>query len=580
MQRWLQYRRSAGMLRSSLNRSKTLNPSFQLDLIRPFSSSSSDPEFRKYAGYFVLVLGCGVATYFSFPFPENAKHKKAQIFRYAPLPEELHAVTNWSGTHEVYTRVFLQPENLEELEKIVRDAHEHGQKIRPVGSGLSPNGIGLQRAGMVNLALMDKVLEVDKEKKRVRVQAGARVSQLVDALKEHGLTLQNFASIREQQIGGIVQVGAHGTGARLPPIDEQVVSLKLVTPVKGTIEVSPDKDPELFYLVRCSLGGLGVVAEVTIQCVDRHELVEHTFVSSFNELRKNHKKWLGEYKHLKYLWIPYTDTVVVVRCNPFSKWKKPNMARKFGEEEAVRHVQYLFRQSLKKYSESPDEPDIDQLSFTELRDKLLALDPLNKDHVIKVNEAEAEYWKKSEGYRVGWSDEILGFDCGGQQWVSEICFPAGTLGSPSMKDLEYMEELKKLIEREDVPAPAPIEQRWTARSRSLMSPASSSREDDIFSWVGIIMYLPTMDARQRKEITEEFFLYRDLAQSRLWDKYSAYEHWAKIEVPKDKEELIDLQTRLRKHFPVDAYNKARKELDPKGILSNRMLDKLFPSSLS
>ena len=44
------------------------------------------------------------------------------------------------------------------------------------------------------------------------------------------------------------------------------------------------------------------------------------------------------------------------------------------------------------------------------------------------------------------------------------------------------------------------------------------------------MYLPTMDPRQRKEITEEFFDYRRLTQSRLWDEYSAYEHWAKIEV--------------------------------------------------
>jgi L-galactono-1,4-lactone dehydrogenase len=133
-------------------------------------------------------------------------------------------------------------------------------------------------------------------------------------------------------------------------------------------------------------------------------------------------------------------------------------------------------------AESKD-PAIDQLSFTELRDQLLALDPLDKDHVIRINKAEAEYWKKSEGYRMGWSDEILGFDCGGQQWVSETCFPTGTLAKPSMKDLDYMEELLQLIEKEDIPAPAPIEQRWTARSRSPMSPASSSEEDEIFSWV-------------------------------------------------------------------------------------------------
>uniref|UniRef100_A0A5B7ASZ1 Putative L-galactono-1,4-lactone dehydrogenase n=1 Tax=Davidia involucrata TaxID=16924 RepID=A0A5B7ASZ1_DAVIN len=569
------------------------------DLTRPFcsstsssssslsSSSSSDAELRKYLGYSALLLGCGVATYYAFPFPENAKHKKAQLFRYAPLPEDLHTVSNWSGTHEVQTRVFLQPESLQELESFVKDANEKKQKIRPVGSGLSPNGIGLTRSGMVNLALMDKVLEVDKEKKTVKVEAGIRVQQLVDEIKDYGLTLQNFASIREQQIGGIIQVGAHGTGARLPPIDEQVISMKLVTPAKGTIEVSKEKDPELFYLARCGLGGLGVVAEVTLQCVERQELVEHTVVSNMKEIKKNHKKLLLENKHVKYLYIPYTDTVVVVRCNPVSKWKgPPKFKPKYSKDEAIQHVRDLYWESLKKYrveefaakSADDNEPDINELSFTELRDKLLDLDPLNKDHVIKVNQAEAEFWTKSEGYRVGWSDEILGFDCGGQQWVSEICFPAGTLAKPSMKDLEYIEELMQLIEKEEIPAPAPIEQRWTACSKSLMSPASCSAEDDIFSWVGIIMYLPTMDSRQRKQITEEFFHYRRLTQAQLWDQYSAYEHWAKIEVPKDKEELAALQARLRKHFPVDAYNKARRELDPNRILSNNVLEKLFPIS--
>ncbi|MQM02490.1 hypothetical protein Taro_035254 [Colocasia esculenta] len=587
MLRFLQMRRcSAGALLRSPNPSPAAAPL----ILHPrafsaggtaSSSSVSDADVRKYLGYFALVLGCGAATYYSFPLPDGAKHKKAQIFRYAPLPEDLHTVTNWSGTHEVHTRVFLQPESIEELEATVREAHEKRSRIRPVGSGLSPNGIGLQRAGMVNLALMDKVLEVDKEARRVRVQAGARVSQLVDALREHGLTLQNFASIREQQVGGIVQVGAHGTGANLPPIDEQIVSMKLVTPAKGTIEVSREKDPELFYLARCGLGGLGVVAEVTIQCVERHELVEHTFVSNIKEIKNNHKKWLAENKHIKYLWIPYTDTVVVVRCNPLSKWKgQPKLESKYGKNDALQHIRELCCDSLKKYrgGESIDDSEINQLSFTELRDKLLALDPLNKDHVKKVNQAEADFWQKSEGYRVGWSDEILGFDCGGQQWVSETCFPVGTLAKPSMRDLEYIEKLKQVIESEGIPAPAPIEQRWTASSRSLMSPASSSERDEIFSWVGIIMYLPTTDARQRKQITEEFFNYRHLAQSKLWDEYAAYEHWAKIEIPKDKDELAALQARLRKRFPIEAYNKARKELDPYRILSNGMLEKLFPLS--
>lgn len=48
------------------------------------------------------------------------------------------------------------------------------------------------------------------------------------------------------------------------------------------------------------------------------------------------------------------------------------------------------------------------------------------------------------------------------------------------------------------------------------------------------------------------------------------------QVPKDKEELAALQERLRKRFPVDTYNKVRGELDPNRILSNAVLEKLFP----
>lgn len=51
--------------------------------------------------------------------------------------------------------------------------------------------------------------------------------QVVEALKPYGLTLQNYASIKEQQIGGFTQAGAHGTGAGIPPVDEQVKTLKL-----------------------------------------------------------------------------------------------------------------------------------------------------------------------------------------------------------------------------------------------------------------------------------------------------------------------------------------------------------------
>lgn len=41
---------------------------------------------------------------------------------------------------------------------------------------------------------------------------------------------------------------------------------------------------------------------------------------------------------------------------------------------------------------SPDS--IADLSFSELRDALLVLDPLSKPWVVRVNRAEAEFWKR------------------------------------------------------------------------------------------------------------------------------------------------------------------------------------------
>lgn len=167
------------------------------------------------------------------------------------------------------------------------------------------------------------------------------------------------------------QVSAHGTGASIPTVDEQVVSLKLVTPGRGTIQLSEQQDPHLFRLAKVGLGLLGVVAEVTLQCVDAHSLLEHTFVTTarvraplyllssapfqhplfflmtlcrtseawtycsfysqclstgrlLQEVKRNHRKWLAENRHVKYLWIPYTDAVVVVKNNPVAEVQVPH----------------------------------------------------------------------------------------------------------------------------------------------------------------------------------------------------------------------------------------------------------------
>jgi L-galactono-1,4-lactone dehydrogenase len=65
----------------------------------------------------------------------------------------------------------------------------------------------------------------------------------------------------------------------------------------------------------------------------------------------------------------------------------------------------------------------------------------------------------SQGYRCDWSDKLLGFECGGQQWVSEVAMPCGTIEQPNLNEIRFVRELLELVEarrRGPQLAPAPF----------------------------------------------------------------------------------------------------------------------------
>jgi len=521
-------------------------------------------------------LGAFIGTLLYY-YLEDQKKWKAQEERRLEEGDE-QTITNWSGTHEVTTKRFYQPTTMFELSEYVAKAHKNKTRLRVIGAGLSPNGIGLDQEGMISLALMDQVLSVDTKNSQVTVQAGARVSQVLEALKPYGLTLQNLASINEQQIGGFISVSAHGSGVTLPPVDEQVVAYKLVTPALGTLTLSKD-DPEdsehRFEMARVGLGALGVVAEVTLKCVSAHQLHERTWVSTMADIEKQHADLVTKNRHIRYMWIPYTESVVVVTSNPVKPWYSPGRwlsrsapaPNKIPVEERLRPMRTL----LQEHGVAAET----SASLPQLRDELLKIDPLDVEHIKKVNAAEAECWKMMQGERIEWSDKVLGFECGGQQWVSEICFAAGSAGTPNGNDLKYAKELLQLIQDHQVPAPSPLEQRWTSASSSPMSPAHSTSPDDVFSWLGVIMYLPPDDTQQRQDITEGFSSYKELCRTHLWSKYGCKEHWAKIEVPVERDDQKALRQRLQESYPVPQFMRERLTLDPNNVMANKLVNGLF-----
>jgi L-galactono-1,4-lactone dehydrogenase len=266
---------------------------------------------------------------------------------------------------------------------------------------------------MMSMANLDKVLHVDTEEMTVTAQAGARVSQVVEALRPYGLTLPNLASIAEQQMGGFVQVGAHGTGRCIAPVDHYVTKLKIVTPAQGTITLT-EEDGEKFHLAKVGLGCLGVVVEVTMKCVPAHKLVEHTFVLTRKEAKEQLQELLKKHKHMRYMWIPYTDAVVFVTNDPEDMVPDIPSIKTLSEEERYRPLIDLLIALYKDSAEPFTKESVKGMGFGEIRDALLAINPLDMDHVKRCNEAEAEFWRRSEGYQVKPSDQLLQFDCGGQ----------------------------------------------------------------------------------------------------------------------------------------------------------------------
>lgn len=137
--------------------------------------------------------------------------------------------------------------------------------------------------------------------------------------------------------------------------------------------------------------------------------------------------------------------------------------------------------------------------------------------------------------------------------------------------MRFMEKLLNGIEEHGIPAHSPIEQRWSASSSSLMSPAHGPA-DGLHSWVGIINYLPSEDERQRREITEQFRgRYCDLMRDVGADVH-ATSNWAKLERPNSLWKLVDLQLSLQKRFPLQHFNSLRAVYDPKNILSSPLID--------
>jgi xylitol oxidase len=160
---------------------------------------------------------------------------------------------NWSKNIDFNEKGFLQPQSLSELQEMVR-SHT---RIRARGSAHSFNEIANTDHYAINLSKMPQVIEVNQEKRLVKVSAGLTYGELAPALDKQGWALHNLASLPHISIAGSIATGTHGSGIKNQNLANQVISLSVVT-ADGDLRNISSGDSEFNALVV----GLGLGAIV------------------------------------------------------------------------------------------------------------------------------------------------------------------------------------------------------------------------------------------------------------------------------------------------------------------------------
>ena len=190
---------------------------------------------------------------------------------------------------------FFHPTSEAELGMLVRAARRAGVKLRVRGSAHSVARAIYTDDGPATPArrrhfdvMLDRYIGVtfDDARLRVTVQAGCHLghdprdptrtstweNSLLAQLERRGWALPDLGGVTHQTVSGFLMTGSCG-GTVTHAIEDAVVGWRLVDGTGTVHAIERDSNDPRFHAVGCSLGLLGVISTVTLQCVPRYDIV-------------------------------------------------------------------------------------------------------------------------------------------------------------------------------------------------------------------------------------------------------------------------------------------------------------------
>jgi FAD/FMN-containing dehydrogenase len=212
---------------------------------------------------------------------------------------------NHTGNQSCQPLQVCEPDDLDELVALVRDAEADGVSVRAVGSGHSWSDVGLTGGFLVlPRGLAGDAVDVlrDGERPLVRVRAATRIRELNEQLWDAGYALPNMGGYDGQTVAGVISTSTHGSGLAYGPLPDLVRSLDIVAGGGRRVRLEPldgptdpaDADGEGWELVRddalfaaalVGMGCMGVIYAVVLEVRAGFRLTETRWITTWSAVR-------------------------------------------------------------------------------------------------------------------------------------------------------------------------------------------------------------------------------------------------------------------------------------------------------
>jgi L-gulonolactone oxidase len=469
--------------------------------------------------------------------------------------------TNWAKIHSCTPKYYHQPSTEHEIIHVMQTALKSNEKIKVVGIGHSPSDIACTNDHMISLhEHYNRILMIDREYNRVRVQSGIQLKTLNYELEtKYNMSLSSLGSISEQTIAGAISTGTHGTGIEFGSLATSIVQLQVlcyyrdpssdeIQVRKITLNKDDKRDQDLFRAHLCGLGALGIISTLTIQCEPLFYLRAIQKPMKLEQLLPRLSELIPSEDHWRFWWFPHTGDCIswgASRVPPKELIHKPKnvittmtnaIARRLNPITNTQHIQVYVK---------------DRLIGFHLLELLLFMSKFLPRLVPIINRFYYWYLFSYTQVRTDVSYKIFNFDCLFYQFVNEWSIPIEHTATA-------MKQIKKMIEKNKYRVHFPIEVRFVKGDDIWMSPCYGRDS----CYIGIIMYRPYNYTIEYRQYFEDFF--------KIMYALGGRPHWAK-EFSVSDDQLIHM-------YPMwHRFKQIREEMDPKHIFENDYLKRLFTS---